>query len=1030
MTTPINKTVKILSDMLAKVAIKNNLLMQLQDLRNFTNSAAQVDVYAEQLSALTNDMGDISSGTILALSSGGAVTDSTATGSFVSAEGAAFAADTYNIGGVSNGALQFGLSATTGAAFAGGGAVVIDAKGITLNSENNASIIRLTNPVLSANTGATDLMMTQTETIASETRVFEIGMKSNGVNPEGYIGFYEPTTNVSVPNGDFATGDLTNWAQVTKGYQPVLYASKTFATTQMATRIIWDGADLYLAQKATGIFKYSGGAWTDLNIPDMAYVNDMKFVGTTLYACGMNNSSQAAFWKRYAGGLWIELSIASTASEFYCIDSDAAGNVYVGGNGRLPTNSVYKYNGSTLTPYGTGVAGVDVYGLKVSGTGASEYLYVTGGWTTARYATAVRRVQVGGTSYGSYGTLSAGTTSINRNIELVGTTLYLVGQDGVYEDVAGTFTQRAITSMGYMRRSFAVGAGNDVYMFDSTNHYVVIYNKSTYTLTKFGAKWNNGTFPAYPCLSYNSGLYYNYGQDFIYNSTTNIYSFAQTADWVVNNYASVSSIEPGYTVELKTLVGSGVTRISVVSGNSYTFSARTFGTTGLATAPITLTVQAQFYSASSGGTAVSTTNFITRVGADLPWVQNSSTFSASANYVEIHVLGTAAEGYFTIGVDDFTISAANVTELAFKDSGLYYTDLAKSTIKLGSGGGGTVSMTNSGLTAVSQGAVVIINTSAANSFKTTTIASDQRVFGVVKDASIGSGIAGNIAIGGSIETVQVTGNVAIGNALVSSTTAGMAKANGGARQDGLIGFAVTSYSGGGTGTVQAIISPEFSRASAAVVVEGYTLLDSSNIISGTLQCGTNPNRLVIAVGTSYSSSTASISADPIVAGVTMTQTGSTIPATPTWANNSYTNTQTKMYYYKGVGTGSLAITSVNTTTGAVMTAFVALSGVNASSYLGTMNYLINTTTSPSVNTTDAVPGDLVLGFFFDMESPIATTGLVSSRGAGQTNIGAAAGSKVVSIVDTKTATAAAETMSWGLTSSKKCLSVSIPIRPA
>jgi hypothetical protein len=54
----------------------------------------------------------------------------------------------------------------------------------------------------------------QRVTVGSETRIFRMGMQDNGTYAEGRIEFNEPSaTSVTVPNGDFATLDMTDWTQ-------------------------------------------------------------------------------------------------------------------------------------------------------------------------------------------------------------------------------------------------------------------------------------------------------------------------------------------------------------------------------------------------------------------------------------------------------------------------------------------------------------------------------------------------------------------------------------------------------------------------------------------------------------------------------------------------------------------------------------------------------------------------------------------------------------------------------------------------
>ncbi len=57
-------------------------------------------------------------------------------------------------------------------------------------------------------------ILQQTATVGSETRVLQVGMQDNGSGvPEGIVGIFEPFPDViAVPNGNFATGDMTDWS--------------------------------------------------------------------------------------------------------------------------------------------------------------------------------------------------------------------------------------------------------------------------------------------------------------------------------------------------------------------------------------------------------------------------------------------------------------------------------------------------------------------------------------------------------------------------------------------------------------------------------------------------------------------------------------------------------------------------------------------------------------------------------------------------------------------------------------------------
>ncbi len=73
-------------------------------------------------------------------------TDTGFTGMFLSVTGKEFDGETYNLGGVNAGELQFGVSQTTGKALAGAGAVVLDEDGIAVNvtaSETNLNSYKI-----------------------------------------------------------------------------------------------------------------------------------------------------------------------------------------------------------------------------------------------------------------------------------------------------------------------------------------------------------------------------------------------------------------------------------------------------------------------------------------------------------------------------------------------------------------------------------------------------------------------------------------------------------------------------------------------------------------------------------------------------------------------------------------------------------------------------------------------------------------------------------------------------------------------
>lgn len=101
------------------------------------------------------------------------------------------------------------------------------------------------------------------------------------------------------------------------------------------------------------------------------------------------------------------------------------------------------------------------------------------------------------------------------------------------------------------------------------------------------------------------------------------------------------------------------------------------------------------------------------------------------------------------------------------------------------------------------GTVVVQDTSNDSAFDTTTTEGDA-VIGVL-DEGINNDANGAVAQIG-LKTVLVQGNVSVGDYLISSTTAGRAKSNG-SDPTNAFARATTAYSGGGAGSVTAILFP-------------------------------------------------------------------------------------------------------------------------------------------------------------------------------------------------------------------------------
>jgi|GEM_PF-4102603 len=149
-------------------------------------------------------------------------------------------------------------------------------------------------------------------------------------------------------------------------------------------------------------------------------------------------------------------------------------------------------------------------------------------------------------------------------------------------------------------------------------------------------------------------------------------------------------------------------------------------------------------------------------------------------------------------------------------------------------------LTNRSGGAVEEGDVVIADPNNDNSFKTTTTASDEGVIGVVRE-SLANLETGRIAMAG-IVVVKVQGNVTRGNFLVTSTTAGRAADGGTLRASATFARALTSYSGGGAGTVYALLLP---GSGGAVPKNGVFYTTDSSVPAGYTEYTAARGRMIV-----------------------------------------------------------------------------------------------------------------------------------------------------------------------------------------
>jgi hypothetical protein len=226
-----------------------------------------------------------------------------------------------------------------------------------------------------------------------------------------------------------------------------------------------------------------------------------------------------------------------------------------------------------------------------------------------------------------------------------------------------------------------------------------------------------------------------------------------------------------------------------------------------------------------------------------------------------------------------------------------------------------------------------------------TVANDMRAFGVVVGASVNSHASGIVAIGGTIQSINVTGAVVFGHSLTTSATAHYAQdSGGGGWAPGVIGFALAAQASG-TGTINALIKPyPLFYTAAQVITQKYSAVDvaaaGGTIITNVVNV--TPNQLLLFFG--YNANTFTV---PLWNALTPTQV------------QAASATVSYIGYLLGSGAATANWTGnwYNNTAGAVA---LALNGINQSTAFGTWANQ-NGTTGTAVNiTVTCNPGDLVI----------------------------------------------------------------------
>lgn len=180
--------------------VEGNVLQLIRELNERLNRIERKEVRANELSEIASDAGLIEAGELRVHADwndphepGEGFSGVRILGTFE------YGGKNYAIVGVNNDAMTFGLSSEDGSALFCSGNAVIDADGIT----------------------GTDLLkwlVKQTATNSTHTRTGKLGMaleEGGGTIPAWQLSYESPAGVELVTNGDFETGDLSNWTSTT-----------------------------------------------------------------------------------------------------------------------------------------------------------------------------------------------------------------------------------------------------------------------------------------------------------------------------------------------------------------------------------------------------------------------------------------------------------------------------------------------------------------------------------------------------------------------------------------------------------------------------------------------------------------------------------------------------------------------------------------------------------------------------------------------------------------------------------------------
>jgi hypothetical protein len=304
---------------------------------------------------------------------------------------------------------------------------------------------------------------------------------------------------------------------------------------------------------------------------------------------------------------------------------------------------------------------------------------------------------------------------------------------------------------------------------------------------------------------------------------------------------------------------------------------------------------------------------------------------------------------------------------------------------------------------VALGDVLIFDKAGATQFTTTTIQGDKRVLGVSLE-TIANGAYGWIALRGRRQ-VNLNAAIALGQALITSTVAKQAIPNGGAVQDGYIGYAV-DVTNSPTSCI-AELNPQTNRTGGAVTQVSVVSSNSSTV--SVTSSGTN--RLLVAivhhVGTGVIS-------DVAFGGVGLTLAGGI----------GTTHNLSILYLLApALTTANVVITPSGSTSDLQLTC-IMFNDVNQSTPVGTATTGSGSTNAPSISGS-ANPGDYGIGAFCEGNETL------TGRGAGQMELANQLGSSGTNrfVVDKLDPAPGSPAFTWTKSSTGAWQSVYLNVKP-